>query len=530
MERRSLKTDNSGISLLEVIIAVSIFSIAAIVLFQGFITSGRINRKSNLYLEATSTAQNIMEEIKAKDFPELSRDFNYPLDPFTGFSHFSFQETKTDLIRNGNIGIGELMKNNKGELVPVRLFEHSGDDKSNVTASVISEDGGRTYEFNPRLTGENASKYYFEMTNLTHLHESFDALIEFDGSADSGYKKKTSASDVAGKNDYQTPNIAKMNTKTDAFLIMEKNWDENAMKAIVSEQNLLALAKWNEKYGMDENAPAKPEVLSPDEVYEYTGRTLTIRLKEEAGIVQVDAKYTLQAYGYQKQGGTEFETMNICPCKGKGPVGVPEGGKCICTYESPYFPIYSTETDKQLKNLYLFYYPNYHSVSGSNPLDEIILDNTMNYPLNFYVVKQREDDSGKPTSTEELSYRMALTVIEDPSSNGNPNWNTNPSLFDAQTKLRTNLDYNISDLNDTGSRPKINQMKITYKAENQKTNTSRKVTSSSAKAVLDFNGLDDRKSGDRIYTAKVSIYKQGAAERQFPEEDLIVTLDGAKEN
>ena len=54
-------------TLIEVIVAVSIFSIAAVVLFRGFATSGLINRKSALYMEATAMAENIMEEVRAKD-------------------------------------------------------------------------------------------------------------------------------------------------------------------------------------------------------------------------------------------------------------------------------------------------------------------------------------------------------------------------------------------------------------------------------------------------------------------------------
>ena len=80
MNREKLQKNNAGMTLLEVIVAVSIFSIAAIVLLQSFVTSGRINRKSNTYLEATSTAQNVMEEIKAKRFKEVALAFNYPID------------------------------------------------------------------------------------------------------------------------------------------------------------------------------------------------------------------------------------------------------------------------------------------------------------------------------------------------------------------------------------------------------------------------------------------------------------------
>ena len=54
MDRKKLHKDNTGMTLLEVIVAVSIFAIAATVLLQSFVTSSRINKKSNLYLEATS--------------------------------------------------------------------------------------------------------------------------------------------------------------------------------------------------------------------------------------------------------------------------------------------------------------------------------------------------------------------------------------------------------------------------------------------------------------------------------------------
>ncbi|MEO2631056.1 type II secretion system protein, partial [Blautia wexlerae] len=45
--RKKNKNSNAGMTLLEVIVAVSIFSITAIVLLQSFVTSSRINRKSN---------------------------------------------------------------------------------------------------------------------------------------------------------------------------------------------------------------------------------------------------------------------------------------------------------------------------------------------------------------------------------------------------------------------------------------------------------------------------------------------------
>ena len=95
-------------TLLEVIIAVSIFSITAIVLLQGFVTSSRINRKSNLYLEATTAAQNIMEEVKQVFRPEfLNRVdeivcFNHlTKENFAGIARIMLDELKASLGDKG---------------------------------------------------------------------------------------------------------------------------------------------------------------------------------------------------------------------------------------------------------------------------------------------------------------------------------------------------------------------------------------------------------------------------------------------
>ena len=55
---------------------------------------------------------------------------------------------------------------------------------------------------------------------MTANRETFDALVEFDGSESSGYKEKTVTGTGTGKNDYLAPKISDMDSKTNAFLIM----------------------------------------------------------------------------------------------------------------------------------------------------------------------------------------------------------------------------------------------------------------------------------------------------------------------
>lgn len=523
MKSKKRKNPNAGMTLLEVIIAVSIFSITAIVLLKSFVTSGKINLKSNLYLEATTVAQNLMEEIKAKSFEKVSLAFNYPFDT-DGTTRLTFLNSQKDRIESGTLGIREVLKS--GDSYKDVSQYRDGMDESKVTASVISEDGGKTYKFNPRKKGDNASKYYFELTDVNVNKETFDVLAEFDGSQTSGYKKKTTTGKGDGKNDYLAPNIAKMDTKTNAFLIMPQNWDEKAMRQLTEAQKMAAVEK------MNTDNPGSGESFQPldwEEVYKSTRRTLYIKIEESAGTIKAEAKYTLCAYDYSR-GDSEYATMGFCPCGGRGEEGDDIYPNCFCTYKSAYVPFYSSEAGEDLKNIFVFYYPNYNSKSAVNPFDKIVLDNTTNYDVNFYVTKQRDEASQIPTSSQESQYRMSLTVLENPAARNKTNWNTNTGLYRAVTKLRTNLDYNISDMDQVLSRPKIGQMTLTYQAVNSSGSDGARVSGNAAKKVLDYNSLADQEEEDRIYTAKISVYKAGAAEKGFPDSDLVVTLDGSKED
>lgn len=516
---------NAGMSMIEIIIAVAIFAITAAVLLQAFVISGRINRKSGTYLEATTVAQNIMEEIKAKSFEEVSLAFNYPVDSVKNTTRLTFLNSQRSRIETGSLGISEVIRttdkadSSRSSYDPVVRYREDLDE-SKVTASVISKDGGKTYEFNPRTSGENASKYYFELTNIENDKESFDALVTFDGSKTSGYKKKTSTNTETGKNDYEMPNISKIDSKTNALLIEEQD---------VNKENLYEqLKSWLTSF--DTNDEDKKQKICND-IYEHSVKTLTIRVEENSGTVKAVASRTLDPWKwinekYSQNLNSEYQT----DAKQKDSI--------IDTGETTF---YSSDAGENLKNIFVFYYPNYNSTSSVNPYDQIVFDNSINYELNLYISKQADeseedgtDTGSKPTHDQESRYRMALTIKENPAARGKTNWNTNPGLYRAVTKLRTNLDYDISGTEaggeQTSSRLKINQMTLTYQAVNTSGDSGLKVSGNSAKKILDCNSLDDRESEDRIYTVQVAVYKAGAASRNFPDSDLIASLEGSKED
>ena len=550
MDKKTLRQDNAGMSLLELVVAVSIFMVLALVLFRGFISSSRLNKKSGTYLSATTTAQNIMEEIKAKTFAQTALAFNYPVNPATNQNRFSFLQEQQDISGTdtadseaSTVATSELLKTDN-TYKKVKRYEEAGNDADKVTASILSTDNGKTYTFLPRTKGTNASKYYFSMEGIKNQNNTFDALVEFDGSKTSGYKKSASSKQT-GKNDYLMPNISKLDTEKNAFLIMDKDWDESAMQRMIGEQHIAAEAKYNSDLTSGTATAAdEPSSLDYKDVYAHTKRILEVKVTKKAGVVTAEARYTLWAYNYKKA-GNEYETFSLCPCNGEN-LGKSQSDSdwksgCFCTYVSAYTTFYSSEAGNNLDGIYIFYYPNYNSTSGVNPLDEIVVDNTANLKFNLYVTKQipttqsdSTNDDGStelvketPTSAQEGNYRMSLTIEENPSDRGNANWNTNLSLYRAQIQLRSNLNYDISNLTQN-SRPKLNQMTLIYKEINGE--LTKQTKGGTAQTILDFNSLDDKEAYDRIYTAKVTVYKAGAAKKNFPDEDKILTLDGSKEN
>ena len=81
-ERICRQNNNSGFSLVELLIAVTILAIIVIPLMHLFVTSTKINVKSRETLRSTTIAQDIMEGCKAYDVPELQEQFNHPEEGF----------------------------------------------------------------------------------------------------------------------------------------------------------------------------------------------------------------------------------------------------------------------------------------------------------------------------------------------------------------------------------------------------------------------------------------------------------------
>jgi prepilin-type N-terminal cleavage/methylation domain-containing protein len=95
----------------------------------------------------------------------------------------------------------------------------------------------------------------------------------------------------------------------------------------------------------------------------------------------------------------------------------------------------SGDVSRQLKNVYLFFYPWYTSTTG-NLTDYITINNTTKRDVKVFLVKQKFDVSASEYTGYQIkdsNYRVEVNVVETMSGGSTV----------ASTKLRTNLDTNL---------------------------------------------------------------------------------------
>lgn len=66
--------NNKGFSLIELLVAITILAVVMIPMLHSFITSARANAKARKVMEATTAAQNLMEEMKSENLPKYLTD------------------------------------------------------------------------------------------------------------------------------------------------------------------------------------------------------------------------------------------------------------------------------------------------------------------------------------------------------------------------------------------------------------------------------------------------------------------------
>lgn len=117
--RRSKKNQNAGFSLVELLVAITILLIVVVPILHSFITASKTNAKAKKIMQATSTAQNIMEEFKAYTLEELKASYT-----------ITENADGTYLVEMDNVSVGKGTYNAKVLLDPTLYQKEVSDPDS----------------------------------------------------------------------------------------------------------------------------------------------------------------------------------------------------------------------------------------------------------------------------------------------------------------------------------------------------------------------------------------------------------------
>lgn len=462
INRKNSTISNSGFSLVELLIAVTILAIIVIPLLHMFITSTNINVKSRQTLRATTVAQDIMEGLKAYTLEEVRAQFEPPEGAGGSGYHYptdGFYVIDSSMIQGGVRELTEL--------------EHEGEEI-----------------------------YYFGIENIKLQGGEYDAFIELDastyGSKAKEKRKNPGAGIVAHDNEFngnfyaELGSVAEVSGSGDeASQTMDSSFHENKKL----NEAVLEHVKQQIEADIVSGGGTVPDDLDELKLEDVLiGRTIDVIIsdagsKDSEGNEQCKATIT---FTYQ----CEYDGKNYTSNGYAGSVGGVVNG-IQRTFSSG--------------NFYLFYYPEYSVTDKIN----IILEDAdklfdADKPLmrSFVLAKQiRSDvDSSLNVIAPELSegdlrnmenaYQAQVFIKAMAAMNNN-------------LVFRTNIDSNLIKNDTDGTRDSLGGVMI----------------GSNSLATphihnCSFTGEDvSEKATSVIYDAKITIYKSGAA-KHFTEADF----------
>lgn len=502
-DRRELNK-NAGFSLLELLIAVVILAIIVIPLLNLFLSSNKLNIKSRQTLRATTAAQDIMEGLKAYDLEEIKAQFK---DPASGFYVIDSRMIKGEVKEEP-----ELEKDPAGNPAP--------------------------------------GLYVFSMEELNMQGSKFDAKIVVDGRrymnplnpdptkpANDPANRAFNSAAMADARSIDKENGTFVETQKIRQAVMESVFADGNMKKAIEDKlkaSGVADADLSTKYN-ELRDPTNPNMVcykNAATFFDKVSRTIEVTLeesgeKDENGIKKVAMKVD-QTYDFY---------LNYDPATSTGGHVKTSGnmGAGVMVKDMPcgnITRIVDAATGEERINVNLFYYPLY-GASGKVE-DEIIIKNGSGTVLNLLIAKQRYD-TGNPSDPDflmdaqlmaaEQTYHVDVAIQN---GSGSP-------LANDKFSLKTNLGLNLAGRKYMGG---VSGSDINVPQQLSVNGTNMDLSGGSNMDIFTLDGVRSPmgKAGtpgeitELIYDVEVSVYEEGAAAKDFPDEMRMVVIEGSTTN
>lgn len=429
------KLNNKGMSLVEIIVTVTILALVSGILLSAFVSVMRTSAKSRDVHRATTVAQNIMEGINLKTAQEMAFQFNYPIrKDSTGANVDNFNVYPSTMFQYAtDKSVGELYQwtdpstgDSSTNIVSVKrtLSEYEAlTDAMDIAASnsaYLNDITTEAYDF----LRDKDGKYIYYMRNIKNDGMYYNAKITLDAS------------------NYTTSGVSGITANSDELI---------SVPTIDSTYDAVEVMKGN----LDEESIGQLEIANPgitiNENNLYRNIIITIENAQMAGspgqyrtTVKVDYYYYIR-----KPDGTLSSLIQT--------IGT-----------NTVFDNIGNESEKQLRNIYLYYYPLYGS-SFTSCQDFITIKNNNNKDVEVYIIKQEPADSTitqMQLVNKEQSYCVSFNVEETTLNTENKshvllhtNWNenlgavytgltytTNQAVFNRNGYPTTETMYNMTDI------------------------------------------------------------------------------------
>lgn len=373
--------------------------------------------------------------------------------------------------------------------------------------------GAIAEEYNMEVDGSGNPEpgiYYFSLRDVSMQGSKFDALVKVDAR---GYMEGSTAHDNLFNNSSMADarSIDKNNgtfVETDEIrkAMLSSVWKDSAMKTAL------------EAGGVTKDDFDKIYFKNQDTLFTGISRFLTIDLKEngvdEDGKPKIDMSVT-DEYEFT-YGAVTFIT--------KGDIDVLEYvDKMACG---------SVSGDEV--NINIFYYPLY----GSNVWDEeIIINNDSNAELNLLIAKQVPSDTMNPSNPEILTDAQLMAAEMDYYVNVKIK-NGSGDMAKEKFTLKTNLGLNLAGKKYMAGESDPAKRDVNTPSQMEVNDTPMDLSGTSGMNIYTLDGVRspmgaapaDGDVTELIYDVEVSVYKEGAADKDFPDEERMIVIEGSKNN
>lgn len=190
----NIRKDNKGMTLVEVMAAITILAVVTIPFLNSFLASARSNQKAGTLLRATTVAQNLMESVEA----------------------FSLEEICTQMNQ---------------EVTASKLYLPDGYEAHYELENVTGEKSGKIVDGKYEFVETNSNTYCFAIQGIQEGEQKYDARIVIDAS---GYRKNHENSQWTYNDNYSL-DVNVMNENTDVIFSVSQE----------DEARILEDAGWN---------------------------------------------------------------------------------------------------------------------------------------------------------------------------------------------------------------------------------------------------------------------------------------------